>query len=161
MTWSNPGASPAWPGVRRKHKGRQWQSAARWIFVVSRRGSGRWHGRLARWLGPLFAGPGGVLVGADDGGVDSDDPVQVALGVRLSEQGREHPLPCPVDGPVPQPGVDALPRPVLSRQMDPLRTGLELPRDRVDHLPVITPPPAPPRRPVRQQRLDPRPLRVS
>jgi hypothetical protein len=34
-----------------------------------------------------LAGIGGVLVCAHDGGVDRDDPVQVAFGVGLGEQG--------------------------------------------------------------------------
>ncbi|MFD7630729.1 hypothetical protein ACFV7Q_32700 [Streptomyces sp. NPDC059851] len=45
---------------------------------------------LVRLVGqdqPLFTGPGGVLTGADDPGVDRDGPVEVALGVGLGEQG--------------------------------------------------------------------------
>ncbi|MFE2569847.1 DUF3710 domain-containing protein [Streptomyces mirabilis] len=34
MTLSKAGASPAWPGVRTKTKGRHRPSAARWTFVV-------------------------------------------------------------------------------------------------------------------------------
>ncbi|WP_314250070.1 hypothetical protein [Streptomyces sp. DSM 40907] len=34
-------------------------------------------------------------------------------------------------------------------------------RGSIDHLAVVPPPAAPPRRPVREQRLDPRPLHVS
>nr|WP_235486367.1 hypothetical protein [Streptomyces roseoverticillatus] len=60
----------------------------------------------------------------------------------------------PPSAPVPAPGKSAL------QQVNPLGPGLELPGDRVDHLTVITPPTTPLRSPVRQQRLDPRPLRI-
>ena len=41
-----------------------------------------------------------VLVGPDDGRVDRDDPVEVALGVGLGEQGGEDLLPGAVGGPL-------------------------------------------------------------
>ncbi len=47
---------------------------------------------------------------ADDRGVDRDDPVEVALGIGLGEQGGEDLLPGAVGSPAPQPVVDALPR---------------------------------------------------
>ncbi len=161
MTCVNAGASPAWPGVTTKASGRQRPSAARWIFVVRPP-----RDRPRAWscgspAGAPLTGPGGVLVGADDCGVDGDDPVQVAFGVGLGEQGGEDAVPCAVDRPHPQPAVGALPRAETLGQVHPRRAGAVLERDRVDHLPVITPPPTPPRGPVRQQRLDPRPLRVS
>lgn len=34
--------------------------------------------------GPFLTGPGGVPVGADDGGVDRDGPVQVAFRIVLA-----------------------------------------------------------------------------
>jgi hypothetical protein len=46
-------------------------------------------------------------------------------------------------------------------QVHPRCAGAVFERDRVDHLPVITPPPTPPRGPVRQQRLDTGPLGVG
>jgi hypothetical protein len=36
-----------------------------------------------------LTGPGGVLMSPDDGGVDRDDPVEIAFGVGLGEQGGE------------------------------------------------------------------------
>ena len=45
-------------------------------------------------------------------------------------------------------------------QVHPRGAGAVVERDRVDHLPVITPPPTPPRCPVRQQQLDACPLGV-
>ncbi len=145
ITRSNAGASPAWPGVSTK---------AHHATVRSR-------GRRAHQPGPLFTGPGAVLVHAHNRGVDRDDPVQLAVRIGLGEQGSEDAISGAIDRPVPQPCVYAFPRAVLRGEVHPLRAGLELPGDRVDHLSVIAPPPAPPRCPVRQQRLYPRPLRVS
>lgn len=100
-----------------------------WFLVVGppRERPRAWSGGSAR-RGP-FDGPGGVLVGAGDRGVDPDDPVEVAFGVLGQVRQR--------------------------------RPGAVLERDHVHHLPVITPPPTPPRCPIRQQRLDPRPPGVS
>lgn len=111
--------------------------------------------------GAPFAGPGRVLVGADDRGVDGAGPVEVLVGVGLGHQRGEHPLPGAVDGPHPQPVVDTPPVAVLLRQVHPLSSGLELEGDRVDHLTMIPPAATRLRRAVREQRLDPRPLRVS
>lgn len=161
MTCSKAGASPAWPGVMTKASGRQPPSATRWIFVVSPP-----RDRPRAWsagspAGAPFDGPGGVLVCAHDGGVDRDHPVEVAFGVGLSEQGGEDLLPRAVGGPLPQPVVGALPRAEVLGQVHPRCASAVLERDRVDHLPVIAPPPTPPRGPVRQQRLDAGPLGVS
>lgn len=114
MTYSNAGASPDWPGMRTKAKGRQRLSAGRWILVVRpprERPRAWWSGSPPR--APL-AGPARVLVGTDDGGVDGDDPVEVAVSVGLGEQSGEHLHPGAVGGPIPQPVVDALPRPKRS-----------------------------------------------
>src|SRR3954462_11799606 len=51
--------------------------------------------------------------------------------------------------------------PVAGRNIPPLRPGPGPPQDPVDHLPVIVPPAPAARRPVRQQRLQPDPLRIS
>jgi hypothetical protein len=45
--------------------------------------------------------------------------------------------------------------------MKPLDTRLKLEGDRVDHLTMVPPAATPLRRPVREQRLNPRPLRIS
>ncbi len=161
ITSTKAGASPACPAVSTKAGGRQLPSAARWIFVVSPPRE-----RPMAWspgspAGAPFASPGRVLMNAHDRGVNRDDPVQVAVSIGLGEQHGEHTLPSTIDGPVPQPRIDALPRAVLGGQVHPLRPGPELPGDRIDHLSMITPPPAPPQCPIRQQRLYPRPLRVS
>ncbi|MFJ6760938.1 MULTISPECIES: hypothetical protein [unclassified Streptomyces] len=42
-------------------------------------------------------------MGTDDGGVDRDDPVEVAFGVGLGEQGGEHLRPGAVGCALPQP----------------------------------------------------------
>lgn len=161
MTSVKAGASPACPAVRRKAGGRRRSSAARWTFVVSPS-----RDRPMAWspgspAGPLFAGPGRMLVSAHDRGVHRDSPVEILVGVGLGHQRGEHPLPGAVDGPHPQPVVDAPPVAVPLRQMHPLGAGLERESDRVDHLPMITPATTPSGRPVREQRLDPRPLRIT
>src|SRR3954470_13098449 len=51
--------------------------------------------------------------------------------------------------------------PVAGRNTPPWRPGPGPPQDPVDHLPVIVPTAAAARRPVRQQRLQPDPLRIS
>src|SRR3954451_14815970 len=51
--------------------------------------------------------------------------------------------------------------PVAGRNIPPWRPGPGSPQDPVDHLPVIVPTAAAARRPVRQQRLQPDPLRIS
>lgn len=101
-----------------------------------------------RLLGPLLAGPGRMLVCAHDGEVHRDSPVEVVVGVGLCDQRGEHPLPGAVEGPHPQPVVDASPVAVLLREADPLRSRLAFPRDRVDHFSVIPPPATPPRCPI-------------
>ncbi len=75
---------------------------------------------FACWSPLFFAGPGRVLVCAHHGGVHRDSPVEVVIGVGLRDQRGEHPLPGAVDGPHPQPGVDASPVAVFLRQMNPL-----------------------------------------
>lgn len=90
-----------------------------------------------------------MLMSADDGGVDPDDPVGVTFGVSLGEQGGEDLFPGAVGGPFPQPVVGALPRAEVLGEVHPGRPGAVLERDRVDHLPVITPPPTPLRSPIR------------
>src|SRR3954468_10859921 len=51
--------------------------------------------------------------------------------------------------------------PVAGRNIPPRRSRPGPPQDPVDHLPVIVPPTSPTRRPVRQQRLQSRPLCIS
>src|SRR3954464_14971146 len=51
--------------------------------------------------------------------------------------------------------------PVAGRNIPPWRPGPGPPQDPVDHLPVIVPPAAAARRPVRTHRLQPDPLRIS
>ncbi|WUL36248.1 NPP1 family protein [Streptomyces canus] len=91
-----------------------------------------------------------VVVWVLGGGVHGHGPADVFVRVGLSHQGGEHPLPRAVDGPHPQPVVDAPPVAALLRQMHPLGTGLELEGDRVDHLTMVPPAATPLRRPVRE-----------
>src|ERR687893_1703643 len=59
------------------------------------------------------------------------------------------------------PMVDSLPVPVVARQIPPRRAGASPPQHPVDHRSMIGPPPTPARRPVGQQRFQPRPLVLS
>ncbi|KOV97932.1 hypothetical protein ADL02_06905 [Streptomyces sp. NRRL WC-3723] len=68
--------------------------------------------------GVPLTGPGGVLMGTDDGGVDRDDPVEVAVGVGPGQEGGEDPLPGAVGGALPRTVVGALPRAEVLGQVD-------------------------------------------
>lgn len=59
--------------------------------------------------GPLLTAPG-----AHEGGVDRDDPVEVAFGVGLGERGGEDFLPGAVGRPLPQAVVGAFHEPKRS-----------------------------------------------
>lgn len=98
--------------------------------------------------GALLAGPGGVLMGTDD-------------RIGLCKERDEDLRPGAVGSPHPQPVVGTLSGPEALGQVHSRSPGAVLERDRVDHLPVIPPPPTPLRCPVRQQRLDACPLGVS
>jgi hypothetical protein len=94
MTCSKAGASPACSGVMTNAGGLLWPSATRSIVVASTP-VGATGGMVCRLTGrgPFLRGPGGVPVCAHDGGVDRDDPVEVAFGGGLGEQGGERPSP--------------------------------------------------------------------
>src|SRR5512142_1986726 len=168
---SSPGScglSPACPGVSSTASGRPRPSTARWSLLLSpprdrpRASPGTGSTRVGAPLPlrpPPFSRPRGVLVGADHGGVDRDDPLhRLPVGVDL--QIGEDPLPGTVRGPPPMPLVQRLPRAVPLRNVPPRRPRGQLPHDPVDHLPVIPPPPATPARRW-QQRRDPRPRLIG
>lgn len=121
--------------VRRRQGGLWWSGLL---------GIGRGRDRMVRPAGgsPFSAGGGGVLVGADDGGVDLDEPVDVAsrvgVGLDLLECPGEH----AVQGVTAEAGVDRLPRPVAFRQVTPGDPGPDLVNHPVDDLPVRHPRPA-------------------
>lgn len=95
------------PGAEVEGHGRQRPSAARWIFVVSPPRDRPMAWSTSSPAGLLFAGPGRVLVGTRNRGVHRNSPVEVLVGVGLGHQRGKHPLPGTVDGPHPQPVVDA------------------------------------------------------
>ncbi|QFU85537.1 hypothetical protein YIM_01535 [Amycolatopsis sp. YIM 10] len=102
---------------------------------------------------PFFSGLQPSADAPDHAGIDRHDPLQVADGVVLDDHPVEDLLPGAVLGPPPQPFMRGLPRPVASGQVTPWSAGAQLPQDRVDHLPVVPPPP--PATLLRwQQRLD-------
>lgn len=136
------GLGAVFAGAVGNGEGERWPrpSQARWIFLASppRERPRAWSCGLP--AGPLLTGPGRVLVGVHDRRVDGDDPAQVALGIRLFQERGEHALPGPVCNRLWTPSIDRTPG-----RRHPRRPRTALPRDRVDHLPVITPPPTPPR----------------
>src|SRR3712207_1032869 len=104
------------------------------------------------------AGAGPVLVHPHQRGVRRDQPVQLAGGVGVGLGAGQQPGPGAIGAPPGQPLVGGLPRPeALLGQLPPGRAGAVLPGDRLDHLPVIAPPPARPTCRRRQQGLDPGP----
>jgi hypothetical protein len=76
---------------------------------------------VLRVAAPPLAGPSGVLVGADDGGVHADvpgdQPARVGLGLQLGEDL----LPGPIALPAPKQPIDGLPGPVAGRHIPPRR----------------------------------------
>jgi hypothetical protein len=96
---------------------------------------------------------GGMLVGADYPGVDRHGPPRPFRGVGITAQLIQDALPGAVAGPAAMPVVGSLPVAVLRWQIPPRHPGPGPPEHPVDHLPVVCPPAAAARDPVRQQRL--------
>lgn len=115
-----------------------------------------WRGKGRRRIG---AGARRVLVGAHDGGVHRDVPVGLAGRVGRSLNPLQQTLPGAVGRPEPMAFVDRLPRPEPVWQIAPVHPGPHPVQNPVDHLPVITPPPAPTVA-HRQKRSQPLPLGV-
>lgn len=130
ITVSKARASPAWPAVTVKARGRARPSAARWTLVLNPPRERPRHDRRARRSGPPpFGCSGGVLVGPDDRGVHRHRPVDVVVGVRRCQDGGENRLPGAVDGPSDQPPVRSLERAEFLGQVPPERVGAVLPRE--------------------------------
>ena len=99
-----------------------------------------------------------MLVSPDHARVDREGPLDTPDGVVFDDHVFEDPVPRAVRGPAPETFVSGLPRPIALRKVTPRRTSAELPEDRVDHLPMITP--LPTTTTSRQNRLNPRPRRI-
>lgn len=78
---------------------------------------------------PFSAGPGGVLVGPADGGVDQDFPLDDPLCVCLDRQLLQDADPCFVDLPPPEHRIRRLPGAVSLGQVPPGRAGPGPPPD--------------------------------
>src|SRR3954454_5578840 len=102
-----------------------------------------------------------MLMGSGDRGVDRDDPLQVRYRVRVALKLQQHPVPGAVLGPPVETPPDRLPGREIAGQVPPRRPGTQPPADRLDHRTMLTPPPTPSRRTVRQKRLDPGPHLVG
>ncbi len=117
----------------------------------------------ARWFllqVALLAGPGRVLMGAADRGVDAQVPDDRAFRVGQGLKPGEDPLPGAVALPPAEQVIDPAPGPVLGGDVPPRNSGPDPESYAVDQ-----PPPRPDRRPPRlrpprQQRLQHRPLLV-
>lgn len=115
-----------------------------------------WDGEGRRRVG---AGAGRVLVRAHDGGIHRDIPVDLAHRVGLSLDLLQQPFPGAVRRPEPMALIDRFPRPEPLRQITPVHPGPHPVQYPVDHLPVVTPAPAPTIADG-QERPQPFPLRV-
>ena len=93
-----------------------------------------------------------MLVGADDGGVDLDEPVDVAVRVCTGLDPLQGPGEHTVQGITSEAGVDGLPWAVAFRQVTPGDPSPNLVNHPVDDLPVRHPRPA--RRSPRYQRSE-------
>ena len=106
-------------------------------------------------------GTGGVLVRAHHRRIDRNRPGGALFRVGSTTQLNQNPLPGAIAGPAAMPVVDGLPVPVLRWQVTPRHPTPRPPEHPVQHLPMISPTATAARRPVRQQRLQPSPLRIG
>src|SRR5687767_4582563 len=118
-------------------------------------------GRHGRRVAADPPGGGPVLVHPHDGGVHRDQPVQLPGGVGLGLIASQQLGPRAIGAPASQSLIGGLPGPEPLGQLPPRCTGAVLPADRLDHLPVITPPPTPTTRRGRLQRRHPRPRLIG
>lgn len=99
-------------------------------------------------------------MGAHDGGVDRDVPVDLTLLIRRGLDLLEQTLPRSVGRPQPVAFVDRFPGPEPFGQVTPLHAGPNSVQNPVDHLPMV-PPPATTPVTDRQKRPQPFPLRIT
>ncbi len=112
-------------------------------------------------LGWVVPGSSRVPVRPDHGRVHANRPLRPGVAVTTGLQRRQDHLPGAIGGPAPMPPMQGSEVPIAARHIPPRRPGPGPPQDPVDHLPVIVPPASAARRPVRQQRLQPKPLHIS
>src|SRR3954469_23702576 len=98
-----------------------------------------------------------MLVRPSHRGVDRDHPLQVGDSMRMTLKFNQDTVPGAVLGPPVETPPDRLPGRESARQVPPRRPGPEPPANRLHHRTMLTPPPTPSRRTVRQKRLDPGP----
>lgn len=98
-------------------------------------------------------------MGSYSGRIDRDLPVDLAHRVSGRLNMLQQPLPGPVRRPQPVTLVHGLPRAVPLRQITPLHPSPHAVENPVDHLPMVTPPSAPPVA-DRQKRTQPCPLGI-
>ena len=108
-----------------------------------------------------MAGTGGVLVGTDHSGVDSDCPLGAFDLVGVAAQLIEQLFPSAIGRPAAMSVVDGLPMPVVRGNVAPGQPAAGSPEHPVDHRTVIGPAPTPLRFLTGQQRLQPGPFLVG
>src|SRR5262245_64176216 len=102
----------------------------------------------------------GIATARTTGGIRRDRPGPASGLIAPGAQPAQDHLPDPVPGPAAMPVIDGLPVPEPLRQVPPRAPGPGPEEDSVDHQPVIISPVPLPRVP-RQERLQPRPLRIT
>jgi hypothetical protein len=115
---------------------------------------------LARGWRRINTSAGRVLVGAGDGGVDRDVPVDLTRRIGRGLDLLEQTLPRPVGRRQPVAFIDRFPRSEPFGQVTPLHAGPNPVQNPVDHLPVI-PPTATMSVADRQERPQPFPLAIA
>lgn len=153
--WCRAGAGCHQPATDARHRRlgqlRRTPSGSCWS---DRRGTVR-----APGCGAPFSDSGRVLVGADDGGVDRHQPLNVSRGIRPRLRGPEHPVKKPRPLPTCGNGYGGWPTARIAQPVPPRHPGPELPHDPVEDCPVVQP--WSPRRRPGQQRLHEFPLSVG
>src|SRR5215217_5042137 len=140
----NRRVSASWPGVRRVTRLRPRPSQMVWSLVVSPPVTvPAPAGGLPGSAGAPVTGAGGVLVGADDAGVNLGVPVQLPSPIGLGPQGGLDAGPGAVGLPAHEPLVDRLPRPRPLGQIPPRDPGAGPEHDAVEDRAVIPPTPTP------------------
>src|SRR5260370_41008413 len=121
------GASPFWPAVRMSRTGQPNPRTARWIWCSGRRASVRWHD-----LQTPFFRPSGVLVSADNGGIDDE-----ILEVWIVRHSLEHPPPDAFSAPPAEPPKHAVPFSERLGQVTPRRACAHDPQNPLDEHSVV------------------------
>ncbi len=141
MTVSEAGASPAWPAVPVRAKGRAWLSAVKWILVPNppRERPSAWSAGSFRYAAPFSA------LRRRAGGYGRQcsrprPPVNLVGGIGCREDDGEDFRPRAVDSPPDQAFVSGLKRTGLVGEVPPGRVAAVLPHDGPERAAMVGPP---------------------